>query len=84
MAKVTNHQKQLSPRQQWLQIWKQCEQDFTDLPDWTQKIILQDINTAFKNRIKTMKQVNQKNIKKQENEPISQVQILAQRIEGGK
>jgi hypothetical protein len=81
--KVRNHQKPLSPHQQWLQTWKEFEQDFSELPDWTQKIILQDINTAFKNRIATMQKVNQKNTNKKAGiNPANNMQVLVQSFEG--
>ncbi len=85
MAKeIRNHQKPLSPHQQWLQTWKEFEQDFTELPDWTQKIILQDINMAFKNRIATMQKANQKNAHRTpEINPVDHMQVLVQSIEGG-
>jgi hypothetical protein len=83
MGKETkNRPEPLSPYQQWLQTWKEFEQDFSELPDWTQKIIIQDIKTALENRITAMKRAKQKNMQNAiEIEPNNCMQVLVQNSE---
>ncbi|MCW4025616.1 MAG: hypothetical protein NWF01_11375 [Candidatus Bathyarchaeota archaeon] len=71
-----NHQKPLAPHLQWLQTWKESEQNVSELPNWTQKIILQ-------NQITTMQKANQKSKhKKVKITPGEHKQDLVQSIEG--
>lgn len=56
MAPLRNCPKEPTLHEQWLKMWTEFELEFDDLPDWSQKVLLQDINTAFKNRIAVLKE----------------------------
>lgn len=55
MAK--NNRKQVSPHQEWLEMWGEFDREFVKLPLWAQKILLRDMNTAFKNRVLVIQKV---------------------------
>ncbi len=38
----------------WKQMLAECEQQFTELPKWAQKILIQDISETIQTRIATM------------------------------
>ena len=52
-----NYQKQALLYKEWLEMWKEFEQEFAELPYWAQKIMIRDMNTAFKNRMLVIKTV---------------------------
>jgi len=44
-------------RRRWLKTWEQLGERILKLPKWMQNIILEDVNTALKNRIATMEMI---------------------------
>jgi hypothetical protein len=44
-------------RNQWLKTWEILGVRILKLPEWMQNILLDDINTAVKNRVATMEMI---------------------------
>jgi hypothetical protein len=44
-------------RKQWLQTWEKLGERILKMPVWMQNIILDDINTAVRNRVATMEMI---------------------------
>jgi len=49
--------KEAEMRKKWLRTWEQLGERILKLPKWMQNIILEDVNTAVKNRIATMEMI---------------------------
>ena len=44
-------------RKRWLRTWDKLGERILRLPKWMQNIILEDVNTAVKNRVATMEMI---------------------------
>jgi len=44
-------------RKRWLRTWDKLGERILRLPKWMQTIILEDVNTAVKNRVATMEMI---------------------------
>jgi hypothetical protein len=44
-------------RRRWLKMWEDLGERVLKLPEWMQNIVLEDINTAVRNRIATMEMI---------------------------
>ena len=44
-------------RKRWLKTWETLGERILKLPRWMQNIILEDVNTAVKNRVATMEMI---------------------------
>ena len=44
-------------RRRWLKTWEALGERILRLPRWMQNIILEDVNTAVKNRVATMEMI---------------------------
>jgi hypothetical protein len=44
-------------RRKWLQMWERIGYRILKLPKWMQEIVLEDVNTAIRNRIATMEMI---------------------------
>jgi len=50
-------------RKKWLKMWETLGVHILKLPKWMQDIVLEDVNTAIRNRIATMEMVQNANRK---------------------
>lgn len=48
-------------RKKWMQMWERLGQRVLKLPEWMQDIVLDDINTAVKNRLAIMEMMQNEN-----------------------
>jgi len=46
-------------RKKWMGMWGNIGKRILNMPKWMQEIILEDVNTAIKNRIATMEMIQQ-------------------------
>ena len=44
-------------RKKWLRTWESLGERILKMPRWMQNIILEDVNTAIKNRVATMEMI---------------------------
>jgi len=44
-------------RRKWMRMWNELGERVLKLPKWMQDIVLEDINTAIRNRIATMEMI---------------------------
>jgi len=44
-------------RRKWMRMWDELGERVLKLPKWMQDIVLEDINTAIRNRIATMEMI---------------------------
>lgn len=44
-------------RKRWMKTWEPLGERILRLPKWMQTIILEDVNTAVKNRVATMEMI---------------------------
>jgi hypothetical protein len=44
-------------RKKWLKMWETLGLRILKLPKWMQEIVLEDVNTAVKNRLATMEMI---------------------------
>jgi len=44
-------------RKKWMQMWEELGQRILKFPKWMQDIVLEDINTAIRNRVATMEMI---------------------------
>jgi hypothetical protein len=45
-------------RKKWIRTWEKLGERILKLPKWMQNIILEDVNTAVRNRIATMEMIH--------------------------
>ena len=50
-------------RRKWMRMWEKLGQRVMKLPKWMQEIVLDDINTAIKNRLIVMEMIQNANRK---------------------
>ncbi|MCJ7430000.1 hypothetical protein MUO83_02135 [Candidatus Bathyarchaeota archaeon] len=60
---LENFGREADLRKKWLKMWKNLGARILKLPKWMQDIVLEDINTAIKNRIATMEMIQNANRK---------------------
>ena len=46
-------------RKKWLKMWEGLGARIIRMPSWMQTIILEDVNTAIRNRVDTMEMIQQ-------------------------
>ena len=46
-------------RRQWIKMWNSLGDRILKMPQWMQEIVLEDVNTAIRNRIATMEMIQQ-------------------------
>jgi hypothetical protein len=44
-------------RKRWIKMWQTLGQRILKMPEWMQEILLEDVNTAVKNRIAVMEMI---------------------------
>ena len=44
-------------RKKWMRMWQKLGQRVLKLPKWMQEIVLEDVNTAVKNRLAIMEMI---------------------------
>ncbi len=44
-------------KRRWLKMWEDLGERVLKLPEWMQNIVLEDVNTAIKNRVATMEMI---------------------------
>jgi len=44
-------------RKKWMKMWDKLGKEILRLPEWMQNIVLEDVNTAIKNRLATMEMI---------------------------
>ena len=45
-------------KRKWMKIWEDLGKRILKMPEWMQDIILEDVNTAVRNRIATMEMIH--------------------------
>lgn len=60
---LENFGREADLRKKWLKMWKNLGARILKLPKWMQDIVLEDINTASKNRVATMEMIQNANRK---------------------
>jgi len=45
-------------RRRWMKMWEDLGERILNMPEWMQNIVLEDVNTAIKNRVATMEMIN--------------------------
>ena len=60
---LQNWGRQTALRRKWMQMWEKLGKRILKMPKWMQDMILDDINTAIKNRIAVMEMINNANRK---------------------
>jgi hypothetical protein len=51
-------------RKKWMKMWESLGERILRLPKWMQNIVLEDVNTAIKNRLATMEMIINANRKR--------------------
>ncbi len=44
-------------RRKWMKMWLKLGQRIMTMPDWMQEIVLEDVNTAVRNRVAVMEMI---------------------------
>jgi hypothetical protein len=60
MAEVNgleNFGREAELRKKWMSMWERLGQRVLKFPKWMQDIVLEDINTAIRNRVATMEMI---------------------------
>lgn len=60
---LQNWGRETALRRKWMQMWERLGKRILKMPKWMQDMILDDINTAIKNRIAVMEMINNANRK---------------------
>ena len=60
---LENFGREANLRKKWLQMWETLGVRILKLPKWMQDIVLEDVNTAIRNRIATMEMIQNANRK---------------------
>ena len=45
-------------KRKWMKTWEKLGERILKLPKWMQDLVLDDVNTAIKNRVATMEMIN--------------------------
>lgn len=62
---LENWGREAALRRKWMQMWEKLGKRILKMPKWMQNTILDDINTAIKNRISVMEMIENANRKSQ-------------------
>jgi hypothetical protein len=54
---LENFDRQAALQKRWMKMWKTLGKRILKMPKWMQDIVLEDINTAIKNRIAIMEMI---------------------------
>jgi hypothetical protein len=54
---LENFGREAELRRKWLQMWERIGNRILKLPKWMQEIVLEDVNTAIRNRIAIMEMI---------------------------
>jgi hypothetical protein len=54
---LENFGREAELRKKWLQMWERLGVRILKLPKWMQEIVLEDVNTAIKNRLAIMEMI---------------------------
>jgi hypothetical protein len=54
---LENFGREAELRKKWMQMWEMLGQRILKFPKWMQDIVLEDINTAIRNRLATMEMI---------------------------
>ena len=54
---LENFGREAELRKKWMQMWEKLGERVLKLPKWMQNIVLEDINTAIRNRLATMEMI---------------------------
>jgi len=60
---LENFGREADLRKKWLKMWETLGVRILKLPKWMQDIVLEDVNTAIRNRIATMEMIENANRK---------------------
>ncbi|MBT0160215.1 hypothetical protein G4O51_09545 [Candidatus Bathyarchaeota archaeon A05DMB-2] len=60
---LENFGQEATLRKKWLKMWETLGVRILKLPKWMQDIVLEDVNTAIRNRIATMEMIQNANRK---------------------
>ena len=60
---LQNWGRETALRRKWMQMWEKLGKRILKMPRWMQDMILDDINTAIKNRLAVMEMINNANRK---------------------
>ena len=60
---LQNWGRETALRRKWMQMWEKLGKRILKMPKWMQDMILDDINTAIKNRLAVMEMINNANRK---------------------
>ena len=63
---LVNNNREADLQGQWLKIWGAIGVRILKLPNWMQDIVLEDIDTAIRNRVYTMEMIENANRKKRD------------------
>jgi len=58
---LENFGQEAALRKKWLKMWETLGVRILKLPKWMQDIVLEDVNTAIRNRIATMEMIENAN-----------------------
>jgi hypothetical protein len=58
---LENFGREADLRKKWLKMWETLGVRILKLPKWMQDIVLEDVNTAIRNRIATMEMIENAN-----------------------
>ena len=58
---LENFGREAELRKKWMRMWEKLGKRILKMPRWMQNIILDDINTAIKNRIAVMEMIQNAN-----------------------
>lgn len=54
---LEDYNREAQLRKRWLKTWEQLGERILRMPRWMQNIILEDVNTAGRNRVATMEMI---------------------------
>ena len=54
---LENFGREAELRKKWMRMWENLGKRILKMPEWMQEIILEDVNTAIRNRIATMEMI---------------------------
>ncbi len=54
---IMENKKQDALTKEWIEMCKEFQTEFSQLPIWAQEILLRDMSTAFRNRISVIQKV---------------------------
>lgn len=63
---LENFGREAELRKKWMLMWENLGKRILKMPKWMQEIILEDINTAVRNRIATMEMIENANRKRRD------------------